>query len=155
MAAYCLTLPRHVDPLGALRLPVPTWIVSSRRVDAIALSVALSRMRNLLAKLQGGKLGIERRAQKQVGVTALRDDAALLQHDNAVRLLYGREAVRDDQRGAVLRGIVQRLLYEAFAGSVERAGGLVQQQDGRILQDRAGDRNALALSARQSYSALA
>lgn len=73
-------------------------------------------------------------------MTALRDDAALLQHDDAVGLLHGSEAVRDNQRAAILRRIVQRPLHQPFAGGIERAGGLVEQQDGRILQDRAGDR---------------
>ena len=80
-------------------------------------------------------------------MTSLRNDAAMFQHDNAVGLLNGREPVRNDERGAVLRGIVERLLHEPFAGGIERAGGLVEQQDGRILQDRASNRDALPLSA--------
>jgi hypothetical protein len=123
-----------------------TSIVSSLRIDAIAHSAALHRLPQRLAELQGGKLRIKRRGLKEIGVTALRDDAAVFQHDDAVGLLYGSEAVRDDQRGAVLRGIVQRQLYQPFTGGIERAGGLVEQQDGRILQDRAGDRDALTLS---------
>ncbi|KAH0427646.1 hypothetical protein KCU90_g7146, partial [Aureobasidium melanogenum] len=108
-----------------------------------------------LAELQGRKLGIKRRAQQKLGVPPLRDDAALFQHDNAVSLLHGRETVRDDQRGAVLRGIVESLLDQPLAGGIERAGCFVEQQDGRILQDRACDRNALALSTRQSHATLA
>src|SRR5262249_51982520 len=38
---------------------------------------------------------------------------------------------------------------------VERAGRLVEHQDRRVLQDRAGDRDALALAARQLRAALA
>ena len=76
-------------------------------------------------------------------MTSLRNDASVFQHDNAVGLLNGREPMSNDQRGAVLRGIVQRLLHETFAGGIECAGGLVEQQDGRILQDRAGNRDAL------------
>jgi hypothetical protein len=114
-------------------------------VDVIAHCAVLylCRLPRRLAELQRGKLRIERRVVKQIRVTAPRDDAALLQHDNAVGLLYGSEAMRDDQRRAILRGIVQRPLDQSFTGGIERAGSLVEQQDGRILQDRAGNRDAL------------
>ena len=121
----------------------------------IAHDAVLCRVpRQRLAELQGSKLRIERRVEKEIGVTALRDDTALLEHDNAVGLLHGSEAVSDDQRGAILRRIVQRPLHQPFAGSIERAGGLVKQQDRRILQDRACDRDALMLSAKEPYPTL-
>jgi hypothetical protein len=92
----------------------------------IADSAAQYGLPRQLSELQGGKLRIERRGLKQIGVTALRGDTALLQHDNAVGLLNGSEAVRDDQRPAILHGIVQRQLHQSFTGGIERAGGLVE-----------------------------
>ena len=50
---------------------------------------------------------------------------------------------------------LQRLLHRALALGVERAGRLVEQQDRRVAQDRAGDREALALAAGEHHAALA
>ncbi len=51
--------------------------------------------------------------------------------------------------------VLQRLLHGALALRVERAGGLVEQQDRRVLQQRARDRDALLLAAGQARAALA
>ena len=50
---------------------------------------------------------------------------------------------------------LQRLLHQRLAFGVERRGRLVEQQDRRVAQDGAGDRDALALAARQRHAALA
>ena len=49
----------------------------------------------------------------------------------------------------------QALLHQDLGFDVERAGGLVEQQDGRALQDRARDRDALALAAGKPHAPLA
>src|SRR5438093_209860 len=43
----------------------------------------------------------------------------------------------------------------ASAPRVKRAGGLVEDQDGRVSQDRSGNGHALPLAAREFYAALA
>ena len=50
---------------------------------------------------------------------------------------------------------VERLLDQALGVAVERAGRLVEDQDARVAQDRARDRDPLALAARQARAALA
>ena len=45
------------------------------------------------------------------------------------------EAVGDDQRGFVLRHALQLGLDGAFVGGIQRAGGLVKNQDGRVFMD--------------------
>ena len=50
---------------------------------------------------------------------------------------------------------VERPLDAGFRLDVERAGGLVEDQDRRVLQDGAGDGDALALAARERGAALA
>jgi hypothetical protein len=57
--------------------------------------------------------------------------------------------VGDDQRGAALRDIVERLLDFLLGGCIERGCGLVEDQDGRRLENGAGDGDALLLAARQ------
>ena len=50
---------------------------------------------------------------------------------------------------------LQRRRDPRLGGGVQRAGRLVQDQDRRVLQQRAGDRQALALAAGQRRAALA
>ena len=51
--------------------------------------------------------------------------------------------------------VVQRFLHQPFVLGVERRGRLVEQQDRRVLQNGAGDGEALALAAGQGDAALA
>src|SRR5262249_22289981 len=48
----------------------------------------------------------------------------------------------------------ERMLNVPLALRVERARGLVQNQNRRIFQDRSSDRNSLALTARQLHATL-
>ena len=77
-----------------------------------------------------------------------------IDHD-AVGIDGGGQPVRDDQRGAVAHEPLQRVLHQPLALRIERAGGLVQQQDGRVLEDGARDGDALLLPARQPRAAFA
>ena len=95
-----------------------------------------------------------RRAQAAC-VIALLDDAALVHHDQPVHRRDGRQAVRDRHHGLALHQPVQAFLDRGLDLAVERAGRLVEQQDRRVLQHHARDRDALALAARQLDAALA
>lgn len=86
---------------------------------------------------------------------ALFDDAVARQHQDAVGMADGRQAMGDDQRGSPVRQAQQRLLHRPFALIVERAGRLVEDQNLRILEEGAGDGDALALAARKLDAALA
>jgi hypothetical protein len=55
--------------------------------------------------------------------------------------------VRDHQRGAAARDALERVLDFLLGVAVERRGRLVEQQDRRAFQDRAGDGDALLLAA--------
>lgn len=79
-----------------------------------------------------------------------RQNPSILQHHDLVRILDGRGAVRDDERGAALHQLVQRVLDFAFGVGVQRGCGLVQDKDARVLEEGAGDGDALALPARRS-----
>src|ERR1017187_7114628 len=82
-------------------------------------------------------------------------DLPLFEHHNLVRPAYGGKPVRDDDYGAVLHQVGQRLLYQHFALRVQVAGGFVQDQDGRVLEQGARDGEALALSAGEFGAAIA
>ena len=51
--------------------------------------------------------------------------------------------------------LVQTFLNSGFHFTIQRAGGLVQQQNGRVFEHDAGNGNALALPARKFHAALA
>src|SRR5665811_639412 len=63
--------------------------------------------------------------------------------------------IRDSDYGAVLHQVGQRLLYQHFALRVQMAGGFVENQDGRVLEQGARDGEALALSAGELDAAVA
>src|ERR1017187_5430059 len=82
-------------------------------------------------------------------------DLSLFEYHNLVRPAYRGKPVRDDDYGAVLHQVGQRLLYQHFALRVQVAGGFVQDQDGRVLQQSARDGEALALAAGKLDAAIA
>ena len=85
---------------------------------------------------------------------ALFHDAALGQHDHTVGVFDGGQPVRDHQRGAVVHEFLQRRLDQAFGLGIQRRGGFIQNQNGRVLQQRARDGNSLAFSTRKALPAL-
>ncbi len=99
--------------------------------------------------------GIYAALGQQFGMRALLGDAAGVEHDEPVQCRDGGEAVGDGDDGLALHQGVQALLDGGFHFRIERARGLVQQQDGCVLQHDPGDGHALALATRQLHSALA
>ena len=82
-------------------------------------------------------------------------DAALVEHHDLVGAADGGQPVRDHDHGAVLHQVGQRLLHQHFRFGVEMRGGFVQNQDGRVLEQGAGDGDALPLAAAQPHAAVA
>ena len=92
---------------------------------------------------------------QQFGVGADRDFVAVVHHHDAIGLQHGRQPMRDDDGGAALHEFLERLLHQPLGFRIQRTGGLVEQQNRRILEDGARQRDALALAARQPRAALA
>jgi hypothetical protein len=78
-----------------------------------------------------------------------------LQHHHPIEIAQRRETMRDRDHGAAAHQPAERFADRFLGFAVERGGGLVQQQDRRVLQERARDRDALALAARQLDAAVA
>ena len=72
---------------------------------------------------------------------------------SALRTVASRCAMTSTVRP--LHELAQRLLDHELALGVEVGGGLVEDQDGRILEERARDGEALALAAAEPHAALA
>ena len=80
-------------------------------------------------------------------VVANFDDTTAVENDQAVGVAQRRQAVGDGDRGAPAHEIVERLLDFLLGCCVDRGRGLVEDQDLRIDEQGAGDRDALALAA--------
>ena len=90
---------------------------------------------------------------EQFVVRAALGDAALVQDHDPVGAGRGGQPVRDHDRGARRGQLADRVVDRGLGGQVERGGGLVEQQDGRVGQLGAGQRDELALAGRQVAAA--
>ena len=97
----------------------------------------------------------QRRPRRQLRLGADVDHAPGVEHGHAVGQGEGGSAVGDEQRGAALRQHAQRLVDGRLGGGVDRGGGVVEHEDPRVGEHRAGQGDALALPARQREPALA
>ena len=84
---------------------------------------------------------------QQFLVAALFLNAGFAQHQNAVSVFDGGQAVGNRQRGATLGQLIQALPNQNLTLVVQRACGFVQQQDGRVLQKYPRNADALFLPA--------
>jgi hypothetical protein len=91
---------------------------------------------------------------QQLAVRALLHDATALEHNEAVHLGDGRQAMRDGNHGLAGHERGKARLDGGLDFAVERGGRLVKHENRRVLENDAGDRNALALTAGQFDPAL-
>jgi len=95
-------------------------------VDALAHARALRSWRTA-----GGEPCIELVALHELGVRALRDDAPLVHHHDAVDLEHRGEPMGDDDRGTAPHQLLERPPAPAARSRVECARRFVEQQDRR------------------------
>ncbi len=88
-------------------------------------------------------------------VAALLDQSAAVEDQDAVGVAQRREPVGDGDRRAAAGERLERLLDRLLALGVDAAGGFVEDQDRRIVQDRPGDREPLPLAAGEAGAAFA
>ena len=65
---------------------------------------------------------------------ALLDDAAVAHDEDAVGIADGAQAVRDDKARAAAHEVIHRLLNELLGAGVDRAGRLIEDEDGGVGQ---------------------
>ena len=82
-------------------------------------------------------------------------NAAVFDDQNARGVADGGEPVGNDQCGAALGQRVEGRLNLGLGDGVQGGGGLVQNEDRRVLQEDSGDGDALLLSAGQQRAPLA
>uniref|UniRef100_A0A8W7PY09 Uncharacterized protein n=1 Tax=Anopheles coluzzii TaxID=1518534 RepID=A0A8W7PY09_ANOCL len=82
-------------------------------------------------------------------------DLSLIEHHYHVRISNRRQAVRNDERGPVEYGRIERLLDHRFAGRIERTGRFVQDEYRRLLQQCPCNRDPLPLAPAKLYAPFA
>lgn len=83
---------------------------------------------------------------QQLHMTALLQKLALTKHKNDICILHRRQPMSNHNHGAPLAGALKRRLHELLALRVERACGLVQEQDVWLADQGTGNGNALLLA---------
>lgn len=66
---------------------------------------------------------------KEFGVIALLNNLSLIQHDDLVCMLNGRQSVCDDDGGSVLGKCDERILDELFCMRIDTRGSLVKDEN--------------------------
>ena len=94
-------------------------------------------------------------ALEQLPMVAYFHDRAVAHHDDTIGALDRRQPMRDHERRAPLHQVRERGLNSALRLGVERRGGFVENQHGRVLEQCARNRDALPLPAREQQAALA
>src|SRR6266508_2462769 len=86
---------------------------------------------------------------------AVLDEPAALDRDDAVTPAHRRQPVSDDEHGAAFGDLLHILLDNPFTLVVKRARGFIEDQDTRVADQCASNRDALALSTRKIGAPLA
>ena len=81
-------------------------------------------------------------------------NAPMIQHQNLIGFHNRGEPMRDDERGAVFGDLLELALDGFFRFRVEGGGSFVENQNVRIFQNRARNRYALFLAAREFQATL-
>ena len=83
------------------------------------------------------------------------DEAAAVHDQDDVGPLRRRQPLGDDEGGAAGHQGLELRADRRLGRRVDRRGGVVHHEDARVDEQRAGDRDALALPARELHAALA
>ncbi len=101
------------------------------------------------------EVGVEAAAGQQADVGAPLDEPAVVEHEDLVCSHDGRQPMGDHHRRPSPQRLVQSGLHRGLVLGVEVAGGLVEDDDAGVLEQHAGDGQALLLAARQPVAPLA
>ena len=80
---------------------------------------------------------------------------SVVDHQDQIRPHDRAEPMGDDERRSPGEQFLQRLLHQHFRGGIDGAGGLVEHEDSRVGQKRAGEADELSLTQRHARAAFA
>src|SRR4051794_20081556 len=135
------------------RPPKCAWICAASSVSVARGSSAGSDGSRLCSGHGQELLAIQPRVQPPVGeqlvVAAALDDSAALDDDDEVGAQDRGQAVRDRDRRAPLHDALDSDLDQPLGHGVEGRRRLVKNEDARVLEQHARERDALLLAARE------
>src|SRR5262249_18338221 len=105
--------------------------------------------------LEAEEGGVAAAVAQQLIVPPVLDDLAGFHYENRVSVHDGMKTMSDHNGGTVLAEMLDCLLHLLLGLRVQRRGGLIQQNDRCVLDQRARDRDALALAAGKLSTMLA
>src|SRR5262249_43825602 len=117
----------------------------TRRIGLTGVASSADFMDSCLQPMQGC---IAAASLDQRVMGAVLHQAAPLERDDAIPPPHGREPVRDDEKRPPLGDLFHVLLNDALALIVEGARRRIEDQNAWVGDERAGNRDALALAAR-------
>src|SRR5882757_7631588 len=113
----------------------------------VPLSFGNASTDDMEARLHLVKGGVASRPVHELVVSSVLDQPSAFDVDDAVGMAHRRQPMRDDQHRPAGGNLPHVALDDVLALVVQRAGGLVKDQDSRIGNERARDRDPLALPA--------
>jgi hypothetical protein len=103
----------------------------------------------------GEEAAVESRPLLELLVGAEVGEAAAVEDGDAVGEVEGGAAVGDQEGGPALHDVLQRLVDLVLHAGVHRRGRVVEDEQPRVGEERAGERDALALAAGEGQAVLA
>ena len=92
--------------------------------------------------------------RQQFLMRTLLAQASFVEHENAMRVLNRAQPVRDDDRGAAFEQAVERLADQQFGLGVHTGSGFVENQELRVVRQRARETDELPLADGKRRAAL-
>src|SRR6267378_6460260 len=93
-------------------------------------------------------------AGDKLGATALFSDPSVIEHDDMIYGMNGGDAMRGNDRGAIVHQFLDRFHDGCFGRGIEGGCRLIQKKNGRIFQERPSNADALALTNAEMTPAL-
>src|SRR5271166_26134 len=109
----------------------------------------------LSGELGSGDVVVGAAEREEFAVAAALDDPSAIHNTDLIRLSHRRKSVGNDNGGSALAERPQSVLDRLLGFRIERRGRLIEQDNRRVLEEGAGDRDALALTAGKLHAALA
>ena len=122
------------------------WRVEVRAATGLRPRLSVGEVEFLLFVLELVEAVVDAALGEEFLMGALFAEAAFVEDEDAVGVLNGAEAMRDDERGAAAEKAVERLADQEFGFGVHAGRGFVEDEEARIVGEGAGEIDELALA---------
>lgn len=115
----------------------------------------VKKLEELTKRLEFDEVAIETAESEELGMGSAFDNLAMVEDKDAVGMLDGGQTMGNHDRGAALHQASECLLDLEFGFGIKGRSGLVEDEDGRVFQDRASNTDTLPLSSGEIHSTVA